>query len=419
MIEQNWSGKGQHVEYSTSEKSLLRSILQVEDTLGSTSTALVESVKCRRILLARKTVRCNRRITKEIAIDEVAHLSRFNHAHIVRVIGTYSMGETLSILMYPVADWNLETFLSYLDSGQPRGRDLDMMRSAVYTFFNCLTNTVAYIHRSLTKHMDIKPQNILVRDCRHWGITPCYKVYITDFGIARSYTSLDVSETEGPTMFTRRYAAPEVVDGQKRGLPADIFSLGCVFLEMAAVLLTKDGNSCLQRLKDRLAHNEYGDTSYQANLSSCYRFIQLDIYGSNLGSVNLKLTYIGSHMYKMLTRDPAKRPSASELTEMTLLKSRDCCSAGAEPFEVAREATDDTVDPKDSTVTMPPTPRPRPSKDLTAIKRPKPKRRSDVPPQIPSPTPVSPLTLHQLTTPPHSPEWDNHQHKNFISESNL
>jgi serine/threonine protein kinase len=363
MIEQNWSGKGQHVEYSTSEKPLLRSILQVEDTLGSTSTALVESVKCRRILLARKTVRCNRRITKEIAIEEVAHLSRLNHSHIVRVIGTYSMGETLSILMYPVADWNLETFLSYMDSGQPRGRDLNMMKGALSTFFNCLTDTVAYIHSSLTKHMDIKPQNILVRDCQHWGLMPWYKVYITDFGIARSYTSLDVSETEGPTMFTRRYAAPEVVDGQKRGLPADIFSLGCVFLEMAAVLLSYDipEHSYLESLKDILAHNEYGDTSYQANISACRLFIKTNLECFNpmnvimsrsiytVGSnVNYGLMGIDSIISRMLDEDPAKRPSAFELIEMEALKSRGCCLVGADPLEVAREVVDDQVGLEDS-----------------------------------------------------------------------
>jgi serine/threonine protein kinase len=366
MIEQNWSGRGQHAEYSTSEKPLLRSILLVEDTLGSTSTAVVESVKCRRILLARKTVRCNRRMTKEMAIDEVAHLSRLNHAHIVRVIGTYSMAETLSILMYPVAEWNLETFLSNLHSGS----DGIFKKSALAKFFGCLANTVAYIHSSLTKHMDIKPQNILVRKRRQNTWTH-YKVYITDFGIARSYTSLDVSETEGPTMFTRRYAAPEVVDGQKRGLPADIFSLGCVFLEMAAVLFRYDDreHSYLQSLKNKLALNEYGDTSYQANISSCCLFIEMELHDERL-LINDGLEDIGSIIMQMLDEDPAKRPSASELTKTEVLKSKLCCSVGSEPLEAAREATVHTVNPEDSAVIMPP----RPSKDWTFIEHPKNRR---------------------------------------------
>jgi serine/threonine protein kinase len=246
------------------------------------------------------------------------------------------MEETLSILMYPVAECNLDTFLSRLHIGVNK----IMRNSAIFDFFGCLANTVAYIHSSLTKHMDIKPQNILVRERERQGFSTQYKVYITDFGIARSYTSLDVSETEGPTMFTRRYAAPEVVDGQKRGLPADIFSLGCVFLEMAAVIVATHGTR--QSLNDTLAHNEYGDTSYQANISSCRLFVGQELQDNRFtrrvgywskydGWMDLCLI-----IPRMLDEDPAKRPSVFELIGLEALQGRECCSAGAEPLEAAR-----------------------------------------------------------------------------------
>jgi serine/threonine protein kinase len=328
-------------------------------------------------------------MTKEIAIDEVAHLTRLDHAHIVRVIGTYSMGENLSILMYPVAEWNLETFLSNLHPGWDRA----WKKYELVHFFGCLTNAVAYIHGRLTKHMDIKPQNILVREHRQEFSTRC-KVYITDFGIARSYTSLDVSETEGPTMFTRRYAAPEVVDGQKRGLPADIFSLGCVFLEMAAALFLhsdqRSNHKPLQTLKDKLALNEYGDTSYQANISSCRLFTEMELHENK--TVIYGLADIGLIIMQMLDENPAKRPSASELIDLEVLQSGDCCSTGSEPLEVAREATDGTVNPKDSTPITPRRPRLRPPKDLTAMKGPKPRGTPDVPPQNSKPETLKPET---------------------------
>jgi hypothetical protein len=83
-------------------------ILEVQENLGSTRTAIVQSVKCRRIFMARKTITCGKQtMTKIEAIEEVSHLTRLNHAHILRIIGTYVKGRELSILLYPVAEYNL------------------------------------------------------------------------------------------------------------------------------------------------------------------------------------------------------------------------------------------------------------------------------------------------------------------------
>jgi len=238
MIEKNWSGRGQHVEFQRHDRKLLSDILEVQDILGSTRTAVVESVKCKRILLARKTIRCGRNFTKTQAIEEVAHLNRLDHSHLVQVIGTYAIENELSILMYPVAEYNLETFIQDLDINHMA--DYEWIRRIRFLehSMGCLATAVMYIHSKMTKHMDLKPTNILIRDIRNsatYGLG-AFKVYIADFGISRSYDTLDATETDGPTMFTRKYAAPEVVDRQRRGLAADVFSLGCVFVEICATL---------------------------------------------------------------------------------------------------------------------------------------------------------------------------------------
>jgi serine/threonine protein kinase len=236
----NWSGRGQHAEFGKHEKHLLDYLLHVENTLGSTSTAIVQSVKCRRILLARKTIRCNRRFTKDQAIEEVAHLTRLSHSHIVQAIGTYTVGNELSILLYPVAEYNLETFLDELYPVQLHKHEWEERVVSLPKGLPCLCNAVLHIHTNMTKHMDIKPTNILVRDVRRCEaphpFKASFKFYIADFGISRSYDNLNATETEGPTSYTRKYAAPEVVDRERRGLAADIFSLGCVFIEIYSVL---------------------------------------------------------------------------------------------------------------------------------------------------------------------------------------
>lgn len=271
--------------------------------LDSTNTAIVESVRCKRILLARKAIRCGRHLRKEHVLEEVAHLSRLTHAHIVQVIGTYTLGDNFSILLYPVAEYNLETFMqsldaevgieSHYDDYYPPGTELDMKieshihsiheglrekRFSLMCLFGCLGNAVDHIHGTITKHMDIKPTNILMRNmsgsCNPHQAR--WKPYIADFGISRSYTSPIAAETEGPTMFTKKYAAPEVVDRQ---LPVDIFSLGCVFLEVISVvgssLPISQPQSLFRKLERLLESNEYGDFSYQANISAVRCVLQL------------------------------------------------------------------------------------------------------------------------------------------------
>lgn len=56
-VENNWSGRGQHVQFAPGEAIPL----EVEKAIGHSSTALIESVRCRRIRLVRKPIRCNRK----------------------------------------------------------------------------------------------------------------------------------------------------------------------------------------------------------------------------------------------------------------------------------------------------------------------------------------------------------------------
>jgi serine/threonine protein kinase len=333
--EQDWSGRGQHAKFQKNEQGLINSILEVEDNLGSTRTAVVQSVKCRRILLARKTITCGKQtMTREEAIAEVSHLTRLNHAHIVRVIGTYVKGRELSILLYPVADYNLETFL---DKYRATPENSDMwwnMACSGNNFYRCLSSAVRCIHHNLTKHMDIKPQNILIRRIYEHRYSP----YIADFGIARSYKTPKDIETDGRTSFTKRYAAPEVVNQGLRGLPADIFSLACVFLEMVSIYFIKNTRSAwedgLQAIFDS---NVLGDTSYQANA----RHLQLYLRGYLASWTNFSYSSGGLIMLiRMLDDDPRVRPTAEDL--VTFFGELPCCTTGSVEFqERARDVRKD------------------------------------------------------------------------------
>ncbi|KAF2649305.1 kinase-like protein [Lophiostoma macrostomum CBS 122681] len=348
LAEKDWSGRGQHAVFLNSERKTVDAILEVQDILGSTRTAVVQSVLCRRILLARKTIQCNQQLPKDKAIDEVSHIFRLQHSHIVQVIGTYVMGTSLSILLYPVADYNLDHFLNRLSPDLLGYNEWNQRKYSLRRFFGCLSHAVCHIHSRLTKHMDIKPQNILVRRVDGGpAVNPySYRVYITDFGIARSYTTLDDSETEGYTLFTRKWSAPEVVDKRKRGLPADIFSLGCVFIEIAAALARAWSSldtgpsrqshgfwDTIAHVDDVLSRNEYNDTSYQANIVPLQNL--LEEVGNEGRRPSDDLQHIWKITSRMIEEDAARRPSAQNVAT-SCAHGRDCCRSVPEPLTACR-----------------------------------------------------------------------------------
>jgi serine/threonine protein kinase len=86
------------------------------------------------------------------------------------------------------------------------------------------------LHDSKVRHKDIKPRNILIK-----GET----VLLTDFGLARDWE--DTTGGQSTTFntippFTPTYCAPEVADEEPRNSASDVWSLGCVFLQMLTVL---------------------------------------------------------------------------------------------------------------------------------------------------------------------------------------
>ncbi|KAI9717819.1 MAG: hypothetical protein M1812_004548 [Candelaria pacifica] len=181
-------------------------------------------------ILARKILRYHPRQAKRVKIEfekEIAHLKKLNqHHHIVRLVCSYQQGCDFGILMLPVTPGNLYDFLRRPVSAEDR----DQYMKDLFQSVGCLLNALSFIHSHGVRHKDIKPQNILVDP------QSSSKFIITDFGLSRDFSDLSKSQTSGrPDAFSARYCAPEVAAYTKRGRKADIFSLGCVFVEIAAV----------------------------------------------------------------------------------------------------------------------------------------------------------------------------------------
>lgn len=162
-----------------------------------------------------------------------------------------------------------------------------------------------------------------------------YKIYIADFGIARAYKSANDAETDSRVSFTRTYAAPEVIAQDTRGLRADIFSLGCVFLEMMVTLISTPSRDERQKLVEvRTSSSE--DSSYQANLESMTAwFFETLPDGGNRDRLASVPEGLPDLVYIMLERRPSWRPAAAHLHWKLRYLCCSVCDQGPEPFEAA------------------------------------------------------------------------------------
>jgi serine/threonine protein kinase len=105
----------------------------------------------------------------------------------------------------------------------------------------CLIQAIDYLHEMRVKHRDLKTANILVMGG---------DILIADLK-SPSISSIRRQQLPRPMLILLalkcRYWAPEIdplmaTPNTRRGRPVDIFALGCIFLEIAAVLLAPPGS---------------------------------------------------------------------------------------------------------------------------------------------------------------------------------
>ena len=130
------------------------------------------------------------------------------------------------------------------------------------------------------------------------------KFLFTDFGISYDFSQATKSVTQGPNLAgSERYYAPEAAkEYRKRGRKQDIFSLGCVFLEIATVLAGRTVPSLYDHLGD--------DYIYWTSLDEAKTWIcSLQTDDKCPAEVKVALDWIA----EMIEHDPARRPDADGL----------------------------------------------------------------------------------------------------------
>ncbi|KAI9717137.1 MAG: hypothetical protein M1812_004885 [Candelaria pacifica] len=176
---------------------------------------------------------------------ELDVLKKVKHPHIVKLVGSYTDPNFIGLIMSPIASYDLAAFFEHVPGSNANNL---LLRS----FFGCLATALAYLHSSQIRHKDIKPANILVNG---------ENVLLTDFGLSLDWQDLEGGTTTGETARSPRYCAPEVADYEPRNESSDIWSLGCVFLEMCTVI----GGRTIAAMKAFFEEVGTGSLFYRSN----------------------------------------------------------------------------------------------------------------------------------------------------------
>lgn len=340
----DWSGMGRHpvlVNHSTDLPTR-------ESTIYHGGRFRFHSVRWKSYVLTRKTVILDDDWTRKDAFREVESLNLLMHSHIVQVVGSYSLGNRFSMLCYPGTEWTLHQFLAQTAASS----DVDnVTKHVVARFFTCLVSALGYIHDTRLRHQNLRPRTILV--ARSTSHQERYKVYLTGFEFVHAQrrppsVSSDNDEAENETediaQGTRspsekgKYAPVE----QFTSRSADIFSLGCVYLEMMAVIST------VPKARDRLQSilnskaRELGKASfaYREHVESIRKWLEsfsTDAWiengeGTGLETNSRMETTLTGLTSSMIDENPASRPTASVILD-GFGGEHDCCRRGRDEFE--------------------------------------------------------------------------------------
>lgn len=276
-------------------------------------------------------------------LREEAHaMERLAHKHILKLVGTYTVRRNeLYILLYPVAVCDLSKFLEDIDDIRTGAcadqedafarlgalglkdigviEDLAFLRSLsqqpnavprtatalgfLQQTLGCITEALAYVHEQRIRHRDLKPKNILLSPGR---------VYLADFGIAR-----DVRETDDSITCTRQgtlsWLAPEVHDEEDHHMsPADVWSLGFIFLNVAAILYSQSLDEFEKIMRERDWDIKYEMLrKYLLDLRTKATAAALE----NHEDPSFNVKHLVGLIDSMLKRKPQERPTTHQVNE--------------------------------------------------------------------------------------------------------
>lgn len=214
------------------------------------------------------------------AQNMITHARRaqsLSHPNIIQFYEWFTKGSDLYIAMEFAKLGDLATVIE-----RASARNAPMNEKTVWKLFYQVSAGIRYLHEHRVIHRDIKPANVFV--------FPGGLIKLGDLGLGRTMDSSRAVTVVG----TPYYMSPERIDEASYSFSADIWSLGCLLYELAALRspFWQEGCHDLFSLITVISRCEY--TPLPDTFSSALR----DLVAA------------------CLVRDPTARPQASEVYEI-------------------------------------------------------------------------------------------------------
>ncbi|KAF2099033.1 hypothetical protein NA57DRAFT_56662 [Rhizodiscina lignyota] len=234
---------------------------------------------------------------------EIEILQLINHPSCVRFVAGLSQGPRPTLLMEPVADFDLERYL--LD---PKHYS-SVQRHELLAGLIALVDGLVYLHQKRILHNDIRPDNILIART---------KFLYADFGSStterNSLTTkmatrpIKISASDMPQMFS----APEALSSSIHTMKSDIFSLGAVFAEVLVILT----QGSVQLLREHLVSRVFSQNGHQftrRRLSATARYLNRQLERAANDQCDSLFEGLWVLAAAMLNPLPSARPTALQI----------------------------------------------------------------------------------------------------------
>ncbi|KAL2504890.1 PR5-like receptor kinase [Abeliophyllum distichum] len=229
-------------------------------------------------------------------ISEVVTIGRINHVNVVQLVGFCIEGSKRALIYEYMPNGSLDKYVF------PQDRAICLSYKQMFEISLQVARGIDYLHwgcQVKILHFDIKPHNILLDEN--------FNPRISDFGLAKLYSTDDSAVTLTAARGTMGYMAPELFYQNigRVSHKADIYSFGMLLMEMAG---------------RRKALNPFADSLSQINFPSWIydQFNEgkdLEIRDATQEEKNMTKKMIVAALW-CIQMKPGNRPSMNKVLEM-------------------------------------------------------------------------------------------------------
>jgi serine/threonine protein kinase len=376
--------EGVHIDYASNEEIPIEYVISLPPAVSLQNWSRIHLPKKQNEIYVRRKFSLGNPDTVDALEDEylmdVDSAKMVEHDHIVPVWASYTAKGFGYVLTNFVAQHTLRSFIDHRNPAQYQRLPKPSRRHLLLNWLHCLADAVVTLHQNGFCHSAIRPSNILIDENNHIAFSDigCLETFQRDkkhdpmdayvYGAPETQNATNPldSSTPSPTIGTTRKPSsasksssgsansnssqrqkltkastndfsgfnfgfrkdkqpvrqrPRIDDSEQ----ADVYSLGCVFLEIVTFMLKKKSHEFIKHRSSKQKVNAGGknsrlDSSYHANLARVELWMKAleDLSLAQEDDAFRAVPYLLNLIRSMLGKNPHLRPSARDVRDRIL-----------------------------------------------------------------------------------------------------